>query len=463
MSDPHITDADPQHHPNPNYQGIDYFVLDFVKKREAMLDQVRAQQAALPPAVESSAPPMKESEVKAGIAESNARYASAALKREVLNSYYNHPLILHDFATGRGVNLTPGQCRGPALIIGSGPTLDEAHDLIREWEGGLICSTSQGVTMLGLGRKNFHMVAVDVRTESDEFMPLDAWEGRDVTLITHPGMDPEVINQWRWRKQYFRIIVHQMPFYTDIQPIAYNMIGTTMYVYGCAVAAQITIAKMLGYDPLFLVGCDFGYPEEKSRFRAMYRENGEWKLADEPPPMKYLHHGKVMYRNGCPTDTFQAYYKQTFFNVWRLSLADIFRVGTKGGLYEVPSVSIQELAETKGYVKSERYISNKDKTDICERYLLKYGTYTFTYPNGQVEFVLLNNEETDLPRYIEHVNASFRNAQMPGALILSEEKGRLAYLRNDAAWERKEKRWQWEIISQQSPMATEPATSSGNE
>jgi hypothetical protein len=144
-------------------------------------------------------------------------------------------------------------------------------------------------------------------------------------------------------------------------------------------------------------------------------------------------------------------------------MADIFVVGQKGGLYEVPKVTKEELMETQGYIRSERYISNKDKRDICERYLLQYGTYTFEYPNGQVEFVLFNNEEQDLPRYIEAVNASFRANKMPGALILGEEKGRLEYLRNDAAWEAKEKRWQWEIKSPQSATAIEPETSSVSE
>jgi hypothetical protein len=459
MSDPHLTDADPQHHPNPNYQGVDFFVLDFVKKREAILEKLQADQAAKGPEPETQAV-MNEADVKAGIADQNAKYASGALRREIVNSYYNHPLILHDFATGRGATMPPGTGKGPALIIGSGPSLDDCHDLIRSWKGGLFCSTSQGVTMLALGKRDFHMIAVDVKTESDEYMPLDAWEGRNVTLITHPGIDPECLQAWRWKKQYFRIVVHQMPFYIDILPVAYPMITTTMYVYGCALSAQVSMASMMGYNPLFLCGADFGYPDDKSRFRSFSRQaDGSWKLADPYPPVKYYRHAKVHYRNGCPSDSFQAYYKQTFMNVWRLSLADIFKVGKKGGLYEVPQVDAADLITNQGVMPIDRLISNKDKIDICERYLLQYGTYTFEYPNGQVEFVVFNDPENDLPRYLEAVNRGFAERKMPGVLLLGEEKDRLNYLRDDEAWGRKEKRWQWEIMSPQSQTETEPAKS----
>ena len=455
MSDPHLSDLDPQHYPNPNYQGLDAFVLDFVKKREVLLDQVKAQRAAqlaATPQVEITAE-MPESQVRAHVGESNAQYAAGALKRETLNCFYNHPLILHDYATGRGKTVQPGQSLGPALIVGSGPTLDDAHDLIRGWKGQIFCSTSQGVTMLALGKRDFHMIAVDVKTESDELMPLDEWQGKGVKLITHPGMDPEIIQAWRWEKRYFRIIVHQMALYTEVQPIAYPMITTTMYVYGCAVASQITTAAMMGYNPLFLVGCDFGYPRGQSRFRQYNKVNGEWVLGDAAP-MKYMIHPKVVYRNGCAGDHFQAYYKQTAFNVWRLSLSDIFVVGNEGGIYEAPKVTREELAQNQGDVPRDRWISNKDKIDISERYLAKYGTMTFEYPNGQVEFCVFNDIEKELPLYIDAINRGFAERKLPGVLLLNEERSRIAYLLDDEAWERKEKRWQWEIKSPESPTAT---------
>jgi len=464
MSDPVLKLPDPQHHANPQYNGIDWLALGYVRQREAAMEQVNAQMAAMTEASKTDGTVLKESEVKADIGGSNEKYAGGALKREILNSYFNHPLIHADFASGRAKNLEPGQGKGPALIIGSGPTLDDAHDLIRGWKGGLFCSSSQAITMLALGKRAFDIVAVDVKTESDEFMPLDVWEDKDCNLILHPGMDPEVIQTWRWKKTFFRIMVHGMQFYLESMPIAYSMIRTTMYVYGCVAATQILVASMMGYGPLFLVGCDFGYPEDKSRFTGFKRVGSEWVREDQSPAPKYRLHPKVIYRNGCPSDHFQAYYKQTFFNVWRLSLNDIFTVSRKGGLYEVPHVDAAEVAATEGRLRPERFwLSQRDKIDLCERYLLQYGTYTFTFPSGQVEFVLFRDEETELPKYIEMMNEVFAKQGQAGRLILGEERGRLAYLRNDAAWEAKEKRWQWEIMSPQSPTATasEPSSTSG--
>lgn len=498
MSDDGLRTIDPQHHPNPQYGGSDIFVLDFIRKREAALKQISDAQKAATPKDEVTVELM-EADVKADIQESNAKYAGGALKREIMNSYYNHPLILHDFATGRATNLDPGQGRGPALIVGSGPTLDEAHDLIRGWKGGLFCSSSQCTTMLALGKRDFTIVAVDVKTLSDEFMPLSEFEDKGCTLIIHPGMDPEVIQAWRWRKQYFRIIVHGMPHYIESLPIAYPMIRTTLYVYGCVAATQLMIAHLQGYSPLYLVGCDFGYPDNKSRFTGFTFKDGKWERSEPAGAPRYLYHPKVTLRNGCVTDHFQAYYKQTFFNSWRLTLADVFKVGSKGGLYEVPSVTAEELLACQGDLPRQRYVlSNRDKQDICERYLMKYGTCTFEFPSGQVEFVVFDEDykpgiaqteaacsfcgkmttlvhpkyghicskeclfDFQLREYLKIMNDAFAKQKIPGVLILGEEKGRLKYLRDDTAWEAKEKRWQWEITSPQSPTETIPETPSAS-
>jgi hypothetical protein len=485
---------------------VDVFALDFIRRREKTLEGIAAMRSKDPQPVEITTV-MGEEQVKADIGGSNAKYAQGALRREMLNSYFNHPLVLGDFATGRGKNLDPVQpgSKGPALIIGSGPSLDDHHELIRGWKGGIFSSSSQATLLLALGQRAFNMVVVDVKTLSNELTPLAQFEGKDVTMITHPGMEPEVIQAWRWQKQYFRIIVHNIPFYTETMAIAYPMVRTTLYVYGCVAASQVMIAKLLGYNPLFLVGCDFGYPDEISRFTGFHWQpaevGGTW-VRDEPAAkMKYLLHPKVIYRNGCPSDHFQAYYKQTFFNSWRLSLSDIWRVGTRGGLYEVPSVDPEKLLRTQGHLPPEDYVySARDKVDICERYLIRYGTYTFEFPSGQTEFVMFDEEfkaaeltaEADcvvcgkktksiIPRfgplcsqechlkiqvkkYLEMINAAMQQNRIPGVLILGEELGRLNHLRDDEAWARKEQRWRWEIMSRRSPTETpsEPPSESAS-
>jgi hypothetical protein len=468
MSDDKVADAgigaaDPQHHANPQYNGNDHLVLAFIKKREETLAKVAEIQRSQPPRPNTTIE-LREDQVAADIGGSNAQYAAGALKREIMNSYYNHPLIMEDFAAGRASNLDPRQPgnAGPALIIGSGPTLDRNHDLIRGWNGGIFCSSSQCRAMVALGKKSFNIVAVDVKTLSNEFTPMNIWGDVGANLILHPGMDPEVIHEWRWRKQYFRIIVHGMPFYTEMLPIAYPMIRTTMYVYGCVASAQIMIANLLGYGPLFLIGCDFGYEGNQARFTDFNRTaDGKWELAEKSGPPQFTLHPKVTFRNGVVSDHFQAYYKQTFFNAWRLTLADIFRVGPGGGLYEVPEISKERLSQTQGALEASDFVlSNRDKQDISERYLLQFGTYTFEFPNGQVEFVLFKNPEVEIPQYLEMVNNMFRQQRMPGVLLLGEEKSRLDYLRNDEAWARKEQRWQWAIKSPQSLTENPPDSNS---
>jgi len=179
----------------------------------------------------------------------------------------------------------------------------------------------------------------------------------------------------------------------------------------------------------------------------------------------FARHAKVTYRNGVIGDSFQAYYKQTMFNVWRLSESDLFVVGDEGALYEMPHVSREELSDCQGQKLQIRYLSNASKQDICDRYLLQYGTFVVDLPNGQVEFVVLPHGDkdwkdddgkvhNDLADMVVSVNKSIEAARAPGVLLLGEIKDRLNYLRDDEAWARKEQRWQWAIKSSQSPTET---------
>jgi len=262
--------SDPQHHGNEMYGGRDHAALNFIRQRETAMEKARVIEKQMEP--KHTDAHITEAEVSPDVIESNKHYESGALKREMVNSYYNHPMVLADFEEGRAISLPPGHSRGPALIIGSGPSLDKAHDLIRGWKGGLFCSTSQCVTMAGLDKKNFFILNVDVKTETGEYMPLWLWEDRNCFSVTHPCVDPATIQCWNWKKLYFRIMVQQMKFYSEVLPLAYPMIKTQLYVYGCNASALISCAALMGYNPLFLVGCDFSYPGNQDRFRALVPE-----------------------------------------------------------------------------------------------------------------------------------------------------------------------------------------------
>jgi hypothetical protein len=103
---------------------------------------------------------------------------------EIRNSYANYDRIMAEFAQGRAqcVGTRHGKHGGPCLIIGSGPSLDDALPVIEKWEGGIICSPSHASSLVKWGRPPDYVLALDYRSEFHHGMLVDNWRKYPTSL-----------------------------------------------------------------------------------------------------------------------------------------------------------------------------------------------------------------------------------------------------------------------------------------
>lgn len=112
----------------------------------------------------------------------------------------------------------------PILIIGSGPTFDDMAPLLKEWKGDIMVSTSQAATCCYLGKDPTYIMALDPNSFIDE-MKVDTWKGRNSTLILHPGVTPNLVEEWKGPMYLFRKLQPQTPYYDNEQKIGYSTLG----------------------------------------------------------------------------------------------------------------------------------------------------------------------------------------------------------------------------------------------
>ena len=80
------------------------------------------------------------------------RYNNSTIRalhlHEVHNATTNHPILMEALASGRAKDISQDvRVDIPALITGSGPSLDDAMPRLKEWHDRIVCSTSQARTL----------------------------------------------------------------------------------------------------------------------------------------------------------------------------------------------------------------------------------------------------------------------------------------------------------------------------
>lgn len=356
------------------------------------------------------------------------------LANEVQWSFANYDGILKACASGRGndIGVLPKVRNEPILVIGSGPTLDEALPTIKEWEGDVICSPSQASTLVKWGKDPKYIVALDP-DETPEAMTVDTWEGRDSTLFVHPGVNPLLVSpysfvrladgsihkkehpdSWAGKMGFFRKMEPQTPFYGNAQKMGYShidrtidaksitmqissIIGTEVVMLGCAANAQIFLASLLGYNPLYLVGVDFGFPGGKTRFTPWNWKDGKWVNAVPGPidPERV-----VKTDSGVDSEEMHLFYKRNFMSAWRIERMQIFTVG-HGTIIETPQVEWQTVLKQQGVMGGDiKGFQKKEMIRVSEAYLARQNTFIISYVGGGVQFTEFQNGVLGVPDYL---------------------------------------------------------------
>jgi hypothetical protein len=214
----------------------------------------------------------------------------------------------------------------PAIVLGSGPSLDKSLPLLKDWKGRIFCGPTQLHYCLKLGITPDIVLAYDPNPNLDIHMAPQFNDYSGLKLITNPFIDPELIKWWNGERYYYiPSVPMQKSQVTDLDMtveewITGNQIDASlplrnyfqdsytylhrewmkmlyfdnpkmrggikppMYASGCTPNQNAIIAHWMGCEPIFLVGVDYAYLNGCGSSLRHTWSDGEWKESRSPMP-----------------------------------------------------------------------------------------------------------------------------------------------------------------------------------
>uniref|UniRef100_A0A6M3XYC1 6-hydroxymethylpterin diphosphokinase MptE-like domain-containing protein n=1 Tax=viral metagenome TaxID=1070528 RepID=A0A6M3XYC1_9ZZZZ len=335
---------------------------------------------------------LKETDIPLSSQQYNVVTDATLQPLEIKNAFHNFQQIKSEFDSGIAIDAytqklkytdpkrapkddypTPTETTVPCIIVGSGITLDKAGPLLKDWDYPIITSSSHATTLAYYGHDPEMIFVLDPKTRKAELEPVPPlyWERSDSNIVVHPGLYPELINAWpaEWGKMYFREVNPAKEFYYKTLAIAYDFITTFMFLFSSATSGQVGLAHMLGYNPLFLVGCEFGAPGLKDRFTRYFYEGGDWRAEQPPDPPKSQLVESIY---GVPTYPILIHYRRALAAVWRCDMPQLIQTSNIGNFRECPYVPIEEIVECQGMGLESVYWTKDHIKEISDR-LMAHG------------------------------------------------------------------------------------------
>jgi DNA-directed RNA polymerase subunit RPC12/RpoP len=367
------------------------------------------------------------------------------LAHEQLNSAMNWKIIIDAIKSGRARDIAdePKVDKTPCFILGSGPSLDDSIKYLKDWKGGIICTTSHALTLMYHGIEPTHILVLDPFCIDKEIEGVD-WSKTRTKLIVHPGVHPSLIEKWPNEiLLYIQNSGRPDSFYANAQKIMYShregedlrnpifhfYIRTEMMIFACSPPMQLFAADKLGYGTIFLAGCDFAYHNDKSRFTDYTVSIPERLIeCDNAPPVrieaKWEKHEHPFVKNetmkltnnGLYSEEVHLYYKKNMISAWRLSLQNVYTTD-HGAMPEVPYTDIKKVIRKQGleYPKQSKQFISK----ITERYLASVNAYVVEAELG-VLFVESNDYKKELPLILNRFKLNYKCTKC-GALVQSND------------------------------------------
>jgi hypothetical protein len=254
-----------------------------------------------------------------------------------------------------------------------------------------------------------YIIAFDHRISMDEFR-VKKWP-KNVTLITHPGIDPEINASWRQRKMYFRIYEPSVEFYTQALEAGYPFITTIHYPFACSTSVQISLAKRMGFGPLVLMGVDLAYRDNKLRYQDWFYENRKWQKT-ECASVEETKHSHLMVRtpHGDITNWTFTSYREAILSVIWLDTPVIIdaTTGIMNGLFpQIDPVEICEMKDPAKYL-DELKSSPEDIRERLEPWLAMAGMWYIPFDNTEgFQLLRLEKWETQMIPFLGYMKEQF--------------------------------------------------------
>jgi DNA-directed RNA polymerase subunit RPC12/RpoP len=370
------------------------------------------------------------------------------LIHEEISAIENYAIIREAFENGRAkdICLEPKKT-GPAFILGSGASLDLALPKLKNWKGGIVCTTSHALSLMYYGIEPDYIIALDPFCCWDEIAGVD-WSKTKTKLVTTPTVWPTLIKNWPneiilylqnngKRDSFYATTLKRMYSIrkpsegsTSIRDGIFNhMARTEIILFACSPAMQLFIANILGYSPIFTAGCDFAYTFDKNRFSDYTIKDGVWTKNDHPLEETLkdieeynkrtdIEQKRLLIKtvNGLLSEEVHVYYKKNFYSAWRLSETDLFSTDY-GACIELPHADIDEVILNNKWPEP---ISKQEIARISEEYLASISCFVIE-SNGGKNFVEVNNIEPDLLNYITSLNRIYKCSICGASLTASDD------------------------------------------
>jgi hypothetical protein len=147
--------------------------------------------------------------------------------------------------------------RKPAIVLGSGVSLERALPHLRDWKGALFAGVTHAYAVVAHSRKIDYLCIVDGSKMMPYYTKWDYWDS-ETELITHVHIHPWVLSQWKHRAYLYRQVFNGEEHFEKHLPMMYPLhIG--IQFRGCVSNTMVQIANFMQYRPIYLVGVDFAW------------------------------------------------------------------------------------------------------------------------------------------------------------------------------------------------------------
>lgn len=186
----------------------------------------------------------------------------------------------------------------PALITGSGPSLEESLSTLKGNFPGITITTNSALSAClksGLKPDYVHIFDGLYKKDRMEGIPIDG-----IPLIGCTTLDPDLVKWWKKRAPVhaFHMFDPQSEYFKEFQWYFWDY--DAFYTSGSVAPNAIRIAAYLGCDPIILVGLDLGFTGGKYRVGQYKMVDGEWKEKDFDHE-KQINGNPLVFEKGCPS------------------------------------------------------------------------------------------------------------------------------------------------------------------
>jgi len=149
----------------------------------------------------------------------------------------------------------------PAVVLGSGASLNTVLDVLKDWKGTIFCCTSQVKILIEHGCVPDYISTIDPRFGKEGKAEWDFEDKEELfkkaVLINSPTTPHEVTKLYKGKQLWFFVWDATKEWYRQVYFSVFPWIEDFILPFTSSAAGLIAIAHSLNYAPLYLIGMDF--------------------------------------------------------------------------------------------------------------------------------------------------------------------------------------------------------------